>query len=104
MQASGLPDESGRYINENDSYLVAHMNLSLLQRGARALVESVDSNHATDVIAQRLRELGFVAGEPVSVLAFGPLGADTIAVQVGFTRFALRRSEAARVRVTLQPA
>ncbi|MEC5385573.1 FeoA family protein [Uliginosibacterium sp. H3] len=80
------------------------MNLSLLKRGARATVETVDSSHASDAIAQRLREIGFVSGEQVSVLAFGPLGADTIAVQIGFTRFALRRSEAARVRVSLQSA
>lgn len=80
------------------------MNLSLLKRGTRAVIDAVESSHAADAIAQRLRELGFVSGEPVSVIAFGPLGSDTIAVQVGFTRFALRRSEAARVRVTLQAA
>ena len=83
------------------------MNLSLLKRGARAIVEAVDSSETgnpKDAIAQRLRDLGFVRGEPVSVVAFGPLGADTIAVQVGFTRFALRRSEAERVRVSLQVA
>ncbi len=100
-----MSGDAKRYINENDSYLMAHyMNLSLLKRGARAIVECVESSHATDVIAQRLRELGFVSGEQVSVVAFGPLGADTIAVQIGFTRFALRRSEAARVRVSLQAA
>jgi ferrous iron transport protein A len=77
------------------------MNLSILKRGARAIVESVEGLHANDAIARRLRELGFVRGEPVTVVAFGPLGAETIAVQVGFTRFALRRSEAARVRVSL---
>ena len=80
------------------------MNLSLLKRGARAIIDSVESSHATDAIAQRLRELGFVRGEAVSVVALGPLGADTLAVQVGFTRFALRRSEAARVRVSPQAA
>ncbi|MCL2658848.1 MAG: ferrous iron transport protein A [Betaproteobacteria bacterium] len=78
------------------------MNLSLLKRGARAIVEAVEDAHqAGDSIAQRLRELGFAPGEPVSVLAFGPMGRDTMAVQIGFTRFALRRSEAARVRVSL---
>ena len=47
----------------------------------------------------RLRELGFVAGEGVEVVAAGPLGAEPLLVQVGFTRFALRRAEAARVRL-----
>ena len=32
-------------------------------------------------------------------MAAGPLGAEPLLVQIGFTRFALRRAEAARVRV-----
>ena len=52
-----------------------------------------------DAVARRLRELGFVAGEDVEVVAAGPLGAESLLVQVGFTRFALRRAEAARVRL-----
>jgi hypothetical protein len=32
-------------------------------------------------------------------VAAGPLGAEPLLVQVGFTRFALRRAEAARVRL-----
>ena len=52
-----------------------------------------------DAVARRLRELGFVAGEDVEVVAAGPLGAEPLLVQVGFTRFALRRAEAARVRL-----
>ena len=50
-------------------------------------------------IARRLRELGFVSGEEVTVLAMGPVGREPLLVQVGYTRFALRRSEAARVQV-----
>ena len=33
------------------------------------------------------------------VVAHGPVGGDPVLVQIGFTRFALRRSEAARVLV-----
>lgn len=50
-----------------------------------------------DPVAQRLQELGFVPGERVRVIARGPLGAEPLAVQIGFTRFALRRAEAERV-------
>lgn len=64
-----------------------------------AIVESVDDRHPNDNIARRLRELGFVDGEEVQIVAKGPLGAEPLLVQVGFTRFALRRSEAARIRV-----
>ena len=64
----------------------------------------VDDIHAFDPIAQRLRDLGFVDGEPVRMVAIGPVGADPLLIQIGSTRFALRRSEAARVTVTRQEA
>lgn len=77
------------------------MNLSLMKPGTRAVVETVQPLHAADTIALRLVELGFVRGEAVRVLAHGPFGASTIAVQLGSTRFALRHTEAARIRVRL---
>jgi len=73
--------------------------LSELAMGASAMVLQVDDSGPDDAIAQRLRDLGFVAGEPVRLVATGPLGADPVLVQIGYTRFALRRAEAARVRV-----
>ena len=73
------------------------MRLSELPRRTSATVDSVEDRSPNDAIARRLRELGFVAGEEVQVMASGPVGAEPLLVQVGFTRFALRRSEAARV-------
>ena len=75
------------------------MTLSDLPPRTPVVVESVEDRHPHDPIARRLRELGFVAGEPVQVVAQGPFGAEPLLVQVGYTRFALRRSEAARVEV-----
>jgi ferrous iron transport protein A len=75
------------------------VRLSELKKGVSAVVSEVEEAHAADPIARRLRELGFVRGEPVRVVACGPLGGDPLLVQIGFTRFALRRSEAARVRL-----
>lgn len=75
------------------------MKLSELPYRLAALVESVEDRMPNDAIARRLRELGFVAGERVEVLAAGPLSAEPLLVQIGFTRFALRRAEAERVRV-----
>ena len=75
------------------------MLLTELPRRTPAIVERVEDRAANDPIARRLRELGFVQGEEVEVVAAGPLGAEPLLVQVGFTRFALRRSEAARVRL-----
>ena len=75
------------------------MRLSELPKGTAALVEDVEALDAADAIARRLRDLGFVRGEPVRIVATGPLGAEPLLVHIGHTRFALRRSEAARVRV-----
>jgi ferrous iron transport protein A len=78
------------------------VRLSDLPKGASAVVERVEDNHPNDLIAQRLRDLGFVEGELVRLVARGPIGADPLLVQIGSTRFALRRAEAARVSVQAQ--
>lgn len=86
--------------NANYSYLrIQPVRLSELPKGAPAVVDRVDDAHAADPIAQRLRDLGFVDGEPVCVVAVGPMGGDPLLIQIGFTRFALRRAEAARISV-----
>jgi ferrous iron transport protein A len=73
------------------------VRLSELKKGASGVVNAVEDAHSADPIARRLRELGFVNGEPVRVVARGPLGGDPLLVQIGYTRFALRKAEAARV-------
>lgn len=77
--------------------------LSELPCGASGVVHEVEDCGPGDAIARRLRDLGFVRGEPVRVIAFGPVGAEPMLVQIGFTRFALRRTEAARVRLLASP-
>ncbi len=79
------------------------MKLSELPVSAAATVVSVADAMEGDAIGRRLRELGFVKGELVKVVGRGPIGGDPLLVQVGFTRFALRRSEAARVTVDRDP-
>jgi len=76
------------------------VTLSDLPLHASAKVETVQDLHANDAIARRLRELGFVNGEEVRLVARGPVGGEPLLIQVGFTRFALRRSEAARVVIS----
>ncbi|MGA9658896.1 MAG: FeoA domain-containing protein [Asticcacaulis sp.] len=80
------------------------MKLTELPAFAPAFVTSVADITEGDLISLRLRELGFVDGEPVTIVGRGPVGADPLLVQIGFTRFALRRSEAARVQVTPEKA
>jgi len=75
------------------------MLLSELPRHVPASVESVVDARLRDPIGRRLRELGFVKGEPVRVVTSGPFGGDPLVIEIGTSRFALRRAEAARIRV-----
>lgn len=75
------------------------MFLSQLSNNQSAIVDTVQAQGTQDTIAQRLGELGFVAGEQVRLISRAPFGGDPILVQIGFTRFALRLSEAERVVV-----
>ena len=47
-----------------------------------AIVDRVEDMQAADPIAARLRDLGFVSGEPVRVVARGPIGGDPLVVQM----------------------
>ncbi len=73
------------------------MRLTELAKGVAAIVDHVTDQHSADAVAARLRDLGFVQGEPVRVVATAPWGGDPIVVQIGSTRFALRRAEAQRI-------
>ncbi len=75
------------------------VDLSQLAKGSSAQVLSVQSRGTDDAIAHRLLDLGFVLGERVKCISLAPFGGDPILVQIGFTRFALRKVEAARVQI-----
>jgi len=83
--------------------VAAVMALVKLPRGRRAAVAEVreSSSLAADLPA-RLRELGFLDGEEVRVLATG-LSGGPLAVRIGETTFALRRREAECVLVRSAP-
>ena len=67
--------------------------------GEDGVIESVREVVPNDAVALRLREIGFVKDEPVRIVGMGPIGGDPLLVEIGFTRFALRRSEAHRILV-----
>ncbi|RBH36682.1 ferrous iron transport protein A, partial [Xanthomonas oryzae pv. oryzae] len=54
------------------------MTLSDMPLHRVAIVDSVENRLPNDTIARRLRELGFVAGEEVTVLATGPVGREPL--------------------------
>lgn len=75
------------------------LRLSDLAMHGRAIVEQVLDTCPNDPISARLRDLGFVQGEPVRLTAKGPFGGNPLLIAIGTTRFALRRNEAERVIV-----
>ncbi len=79
----------------------ATRRLSELPPGATAIVVQVMPRGTIDPVAMRLEDLGFVPGETLRIIAQGPMGGDPLVAQVGYTRFALRRAEAARILVTV---
>ena len=77
--------------------------LDQLAKGEQAVVVSVEASAAFGtldaLVTRRLWELGFLAGTQISVVGFGLLSRDPIAVKIGGTKFALRRAEAQKVQV-----
>ena len=72
--------------------------------GQRCIVRDVTSPTAAPEWARWLDEIGFIAGEQVMLMARGALGGDPLVVRVGTSTFALRRAEAACVRVEAAPS
>ncbi|GAB2501025.1 FeoA family protein [Arenimonas alkanexedens] len=80
------------------------MTLSELQAGRLGVVSGVHDLTPGDSVSRRLRDLGFVAGETVRLVTRGPMGGEPLLVQVGFSRFAMRHAEAARINLQPQTA
>ena len=55
-----------------------------------------------DLVAIRLESLGFVPGTRVEVITKGVVGGDPILIQIGFTRFALRKAEAEKIEIQVE--
>lgn len=69
--------------------------LNQLRPGDSATIESVDDH---DEASRRILALGFVPGSIVRVVRCAPLG-DPVELEVGGSRFGLRRSESTWIRV-----
>ena len=64
----------------------------------------VDDSEQPDLVAIRLESLGFVPGTQVQVITKGVFGGDPILIQIGFTRFALRKTEAEKIEIQVEGA
>ncbi|MBE0622452.1 MAG: ferrous iron transport protein A [Burkholderiales bacterium] len=75
----------------------ATLDLALI--GHTLTVQQVQAPHAAPEWARWLEEIGFIVGEQVMLMARGLPGGDPMVFRVGQSTFALRRAEAACVRV-----
>jgi ferrous iron transport protein B len=73
--------------------------LSQLLDNQPAIIQQVNDTYPNDPIAQRLRDLGFLQGESVTIKTRAPFRQDPLLVQIGVNYWALRKSEAARVQI-----
>jgi ferrous iron transport protein A len=65
---------------------------------------ALNDESSQDLVASRLETLGFIPGTKVQVITKGIFGGDPILIQIGFTRFALRKVEAEKIEIEGAPA
>jgi ferrous iron transport protein A len=77
--------------------------LAQMAKGESGTIQSLACSTAFGsldaLVTRRLMELGFLPGAQLTVVGFGLLGRDPIAVKLGATKFALRRVEANKIIV-----
>ncbi|MDC4766858.1 ferrous iron transport protein A [Acinetobacter baumannii] len=82
------------------------MRLSALKVKQAATITKVNrievESEQQDLVAIRLESLGFVPGTRVEVITKGVFGGDPILIQIGFTRFALRKAEAEKIEIEVE--
>ena len=84
------------------SSMTSHQRLTLDQAtlGVSLLVDDIQAPAGAPEWGPWLEQIGFVAGEPVRLMARAALGGDPLVVRIGHSTFALRKAEAACVRVS----
>lgn len=93
-------DASTPDITDNDDAgLEPTATLDCLPLGEAAVVREVRAPAEAPEWAQWLEEIGFIAGERVTLMTRGMPGGDPLVVRIGLSTFALRKAEAACVHV-----
>ncbi len=67
--------------------------------GEKCLVHQLVAPSGMPEWLTQLEDIGFIAGEPVTLMARGAFGGDPLVVRIGLSTFALRKAEAACVLV-----
>jgi ferrous iron transport protein A len=90
-----------REINVTDTSKACSVRtLDLASIGEALTVQHVQPPTAAPEWARWLEEIGFIVGERVMLMARGLPGGDPLVVRVAQSTFALRRAEAACIRVS----
>lgn len=77
--------------------------LDTLADGQTQVIADVRAPDAVPEWTRWLEEIGFLPGEPVTVLTRARPGGDPLVVRIGLSTFALRRAEAACIGVAAAP-
>jgi ferrous iron transport protein A len=80
-----------------------HIDLTQLLPGERGRICGINNPEQGESVVRRLLELGFDEGIEVELLHKGLFGGNPLSVRVGDSTVALRRAEAARVRLAPRP-
>lgn len=83
----------------HDSDTCSRPTLDLAHIGQALTVHSVQAPPAAPEWARWLEEIGFIGGERVMLMARALPGGDPLVVRIAQSTFALRRAEAACIRV-----
>lgn len=71
-------------------------HLSELKKGTAARITAIEGD---DALLRKLLEMGIEEGSEITMLHEGPLGRDPLAISINDRIVALRRREAAQIRV-----
>ena len=76
------------------------LTLDQVEIGQTFRVDAIHAPHTAPEWSRWLEEIGFIPGEQVMLMAKGIPGGDPLVIRIGQSTFALRRAEAACVRIT----
>lgn len=80
------------------------VSLADIAIGEPCIVRQLIAPSAMPEWATQLEDLGFIAGEPATLMARGAFGGDPLVIRIGLSTFALRKAEAACVLVDVLAA
>ena len=72
--------------------------------GERFVVQKLLVSAGAPEWTEQLEDIGFIVGEPVTLMARAAFGGDPLVVRIGLSTFALRKAEAACVLVAAMKA